>query len=140
MTKYLTIVISLIVWTACSKNENSSEVTSTSTLSTVTETSTTFPTSDTKSSSEQTSSSTSNENTEQDFPYAVNLDDFVQKIKPNETDEKILYHLTFVTNQKNVPTTITLNIKDLNNLGKGIYIISDEKGTILSNIHYWDTY
>ncbi len=66
----------------------------------MTETSTTFPTSDTKSSSEESNTSTSSKNTEKDFPYAVNLDDFVQKIKPNETDEKILYHLTFVTNQK----------------------------------------
>ncbi|HIY58787.1 MAG TPA: hypothetical protein H9829_11470 [Candidatus Tetragenococcus pullicola] len=127
MTKYLLVIVSLIVLTACSKNENSSEVNSTSTLSTATEASTTFSTSDTKSNSEQSKTSISSENTEKDYPYAVDLNDFVQKIKPNETDEKNLYHLAFVTNQKNVPTAITLNTKDLNNLGKGIYITSNGK-------------
>lgn len=122
MTKYIMVIFSLVVLTACSKGEDSTVVESTSTDSTTVETSVT---STTKSSTEEIS--TSSTETTQDFPYAVNLNDFIQEVKPNgnEANKKTISHLTFVTNQKNVPTTITLNTKDLNDFGNGIYISSD---------------
>ena len=115
MTKYIMVIFSLVVLTACSKGEDSTVVESTSTDSTTVETSVT---STTKSSTEEIS--TSSTETTQDFPYAVNLNDFIQEVKPNgnEANKKTISHLTFVTNQKNVPTTITLNTKDLTELGR----------------------
>ena len=77
MTKYIMVIFSLVVLTACSKGEDSTVVESTSTDSTTVETSVI---STTKSSTEEIS--TSSTETTQDFPYAVNLNDFIQEVKP----------------------------------------------------------
>ncbi|RST91678.1 hypothetical protein [Vagococcus bubulae] len=121
MTKFIMVIFSLVVLTACSQGKDSTGVESTSIDSTIVETSITA----TKSSTEEVSSSSTE--TAQNFLYAVNLNDFVQEVKPNgnEANQKTIYHLTFSTNKKNVPTTITLNTKDLNDFGNGIYISSD---------------
>lgn len=125
MAKYIIVIFSLILLTACSKSENSEEFSSVSSRSAPAETSLS---STATTNSKPAQANESSENVEQNFPYAVNLDDFIQEIAPNEdeTNKKILYHLTFITNKNNVPNTITLNIKDLNDFEKGIYISSNE--------------
>lgn len=123
MKKYLMLICSLMLLTACSSNENSENVNSTSSLSTAESS----IASTSMESSEQVS--TSSKEATQNFPYAVNLDDFVQEENSNgnDTNKKLLYRLNFITNKKNIPTTITINLKDLNDFGKGIYFSSNEK-------------
>src|SRR5699024_2502061 len=67
-------------------------------------------------------------NTGKDYPYAVDLNDFVQKIIPNGNEEaqKMHYKLRFATVQETVHPDIVVNVKELNNFGKSIYISTTE--------------
>ena len=92
--------------TDSSSSDKSSETTATST--TVVQ----------SSSSQQTSSDIQ----EESVSYAVNLDDFTQELTLQDGSKQTIYHLKFESKQKNQPTAIVLNTKDLNNTGNGLYI------------------
>lgn len=70
------------------------------------------------SSSQQTSSDIQ----EESVSYAVNLDDFTQELTLQDGSKQTIHHLEFESKQKNQPTAIVLNTKDLNNTGNGLYI------------------
>lgn len=75
-------------------------------------------TSTVQSSSQQTSSDTQDES----VSYAVNLDDFTQELTLQDGSKQTIHHLEFESKQKDQPTTILINTKDLNNTGNGLYI------------------
>lgn len=112
--------------TDSSSSDKSSETTATST--TVVQSSSSQQMSVAQSSSQQTSTvqsssqQTSSDIQEESVSYAVNLDDFTQELTLQDGSKQTIYHLKFESKQKNQPTAIVLNTKDLNNTGNGLYI------------------
>lgn len=103
--------------TDSSSSDKSSETTATST--TVVQSSSSQQMSVAQSSSSQ---QTSSDIQEESVSYAVNLDDFTQELTLQDGSKQTIYHLKFESKQKNQPTVIVLNTKDLNNTGNGLYI------------------
>ena len=103
--------------TDSSSSDKSSETTATST--TVVQSSSSQQMSVAQSSSSQ---QTSSDIQEESVSYAVNLDDFTQELTLQDGSKQTIYHLKFESKQKNQPTAIVLNTKDLNNTGNGLYI------------------
>lgn len=133
MKKASVLLFSVLALAACSQSETdssptdkSSETTTTST--TVVQSSSSQQMSVAQYSSQQTgtvqsSSQQTNSNTqEESVSYAVNLDDFTQELTLQDSSKQTIYHLKFESKQKNQPTAIVLNTKDLNNTGNGLYI------------------
>lgn len=123
MKKISVLLFSVLALAACSQSktdssssDKSSETTATST--TVVQSSSSQQTSTVQSSSQQTSSDIQ----EESVSYAVNLDDFTQELTLQDGSKQTIHHLKFESKQKNQPTTIVLNTKDLNNTGNGLYI------------------
>lgn len=123
MKKVSILLFSVLALAACSQSktdssstDKSSETTATST--TVVQSSSSQQTSVVQSSSQQASSDTQNES----VSYAVNLDDFTQELTLQDGSKETIHHLKFESKQKNQPTAIVLNTKDLNNTGNGLYI------------------
>lgn len=81
--------------------------------------------SSTSTAAKESQTENSNSTAINDFKYAVNLEKFVQEVTVYGVVEKT-YSLTFTTNVSNVPTTITVNTKDLNPFGMGIYIQQED--------------
>lgn len=112
--------------TDSSSSDKSSETTATST--TVVQSSSSQQMSVAQSSSQQTSTvqsssqQTSSDTQDESVSYAVNLDDFTQELTLQDGSKQTIYHLKFESKQKNQPTAIVLNTKDLNNTGNGLYI------------------
>lgn len=107
------LLFSVLALAACSQSETDSSSTDKSS-----ETTTTSTTVVQSSSSQQTSSDIQ----EESVSYAVNLDDFTQELTLQDGSKQTIYHLKFESKQKNQPTTILINTKDLNNTGNGLYI------------------
>lgn len=112
--------------TDSSSSDKSSETTATST--TVVQSSSSQQMSVAQSSSQQTSTvqsssqQTSSDIQEESVSYAVNLDDFTQELTLQDGSKQTIHHLEFESKQKDQPTTILINTKDLNNTGNGLYI------------------
>lgn len=112
--------------TDSSSSDKSSETTATST--TVVQSSSSQQMSVAQSSSQQTSTvqsssqQTSSDTQDESVSYAVNLDDFTQELTLQDGSKQTIYHLKFESKQKNQPTAIVLDTKDLNNTGNGLYI------------------
>lgn len=113
MKKASVLLFSVLALAACSQSETDSSSTDKSS-----ETTTTSTTVVQSSSSQQTSSDIQ----EESVSYAVNLDDFTQELTLQDGSKQTIYHLKFESKQKNQPTAIVLNTKDLNNTGNGLYI------------------
>ncbi len=126
MKKILVLTLTLFMLTACSKNEKSNvnEATSPDPSTVITTSSSTV---ETNSSDEH-----SHKETQDSFPYAINLEDFVQKIIPNGNKEaqKMYYKLRFTTVQETVHPDIVVNVKELNNFGKSVYISTEDSQQI----------
>lgn len=123
MKKVSVLLFSVLALAACSQSkadssstDKSSETTATST--TVVQSSSSQQTSTVQSSSQQTSSDTQDES----VSYAVNLDDFTQELTLQDGSKQTIHLLEFESKQKDQPTTILINTKDLNNTGNGLYI------------------
>lgn len=133
MKKISVLLFSVLALAACSQSktdssssDKSSETTATST--TVVQSSSSQQMSVAQSSSQQTSTvqsssqQTSSDIQEESVSYAVNLDDFTQELTLQDGSKQTIYHLKFESKQKNQPTAIVLDTKDLNNTGNGLYI------------------
>lgn len=133
MKKISVLLFSVLALAACSQSktdssssDKSSETTATST--TVVQSSSSQQMSVMQSSSQQTSTvqsssqQTSSDIQEESVSYAVNLDDFTQELTLQDGSKQTIHHLEFESKQKNQPTAIVLNTKDLNNTGNGLYI------------------
>lgn len=133
MKKASVLLFSVLTLAACSQSETdsnstdkSSETTTTST--TVVQSSSSQQMSVAQYSSQQTgtvqsSSQQTNSNTqEESVSYAVNLDDFTQELTLQDGSKQTIHHLEFESKQKDQPTTILINTKDLNNTSNGLYI------------------
>lgn len=113
------LLFSVLALAACSQ----SKATDSSSTVTVHSSKTTTSTTVVQSSSAQQTSSESQEMSEDPaLSYAVNLADFTQEITLSDGTKQTVNHLAFRSKQKNQPTTITLDIKDLNNYGKALYL------------------
>ena len=134
MKKVSILLFSVLALAACSQSktdssptDKSSETTATST--TVVQSSSSQQMSVAQSSSQQTSTvqssssqQTSSDTQEESVSYAVNLNDFTQELTLQNGSKQTIHHLKFESKQKNQPTAIVLNTKDLNNTGNGLYI------------------
>lgn len=133
MKKVSILLFSVLALAACSQSktdssstDKSSETTATST--TVVQSSSSQQMSVAQSSSQQTSTvqsssqQASNDTQNESVSYAVNLDDFTQELTLQNGSKETIHHLKFESKQKNQPTAIVLNTKDLNNTGNGLYI------------------
>lgn len=125
MKKVYVLLFGVLVLSACSTNE-----TATNSVSETSSSSETSVQSSESSSSEQTSETTtqsteetSSEEDKENFPYAVNLNDFTQEAVP---DDKKSYQRDFTTSQDNLPSDISVNTKDSDDFEKAIYITSSE--------------
>lgn len=123
MKKVSILLFSVLALSACSQSKTDSSSTdksaeTTATSTTVVQSSSSQQMSVMQSSSQQTSSDTQNES----VSYAVNLDDFTQELTLQDGSKQTIHHLEFESKQKNQPTAIVLNTKDLNNTGNGLYI------------------
>lgn len=129
MKKVYVLLFSTLVLSACAQNETANDAvsetsntietsvqSSESSSSKRTETSTQ---STEASSSEQTSEESSSVEDEEDFPYAVDLDDFVGGKDPAG---KTIHHQIFETNQDERRPAINVDTKALNNSGNEISI------------------
>lgn len=134
MKKISVLLFSVLALAACSQSktdssstDKSSETTATST--TVVQSSFSQQMSVMQSSSQQTSTvqssssqQTSSDTQDESVSYAVNLDDFTQELTLQDGSKQTIHHLEFESKQKDQPTTILINTKDLNNTGNGLYI------------------
>lgn len=123
MKKVSILLFSVLALSACSQSKTDSSSTdksaeTTATSTTVVQSSSSQQMSVMQSSSQQTSSDTQDES----VSYAVNLDDFTQELTLQDGSKQTIYHLEFESKQKDQPTTILINTKDLNNTGNGLYI------------------
>ena len=127
------MLFSVLALAACSQSktdssssDKASETTATST--TVVQSSSSQQMSVAQSSSQQTSTvqsssqQTSSDTQDESVSYAVNLDDFTQELTLQDGSKQTIHHLEFESKQKDQPTTILINTKDLNNTGNGLYI------------------
>lgn len=135
MKKVSILLFSVLALAACSQSktdssstDKSSETTATSTTvvqssssqqTSVVQSSSSQQTSTVQSSSQQTSSS---ETQAESVSYAVNLDDFTQELTSQNGSKHTIHHLKFESKQKDQPTTILLDTKDLTYTGNGLYI------------------
>ena len=113
MKKISVLLFIILALAACSQSKTDSSSSDKSSETTVTSTTVVQ-----SSSSQQTSSDIQ----EESVSYAVNLDDFTQELTLQDGSKQTIYHLKFESKQKNQPTAIVLNTKDLNNTGNGLYI------------------
>lgn len=134
MKKVSILLFSVLALAACSQSktdssssDKSAETTATST--TVVQSSSSQQTSTVQSSSQQTSTvqsssqqTSSSETQAESVSYAVNLDDFTQELTSQNGSKHTIHHLKFESKQKDQPTTILLDTKDLTYTGNGLYI------------------
>ena len=124
MKKVSVLLFSVLALAACSQSKADSSSTDKSSETTATSTTVVQSSSSQQMSVAQSSSSqqTSSDIQEESVSYAVNLDDFTQELTLQDGSKQTIYHLKFESKQKNQPTVIVLNTKDLNNTGNGLYI------------------
>ena len=134
MKKVSILLFTVLALAACSQSktdssssDKSAETTATST--TVVQSSSSQQTSTVQSSSQQTSTvqsssqqTSSSETQAESVSYAVNLDDFTQELTSQNGSKHTIHHLKFESKQKDQPTTILLDTKDLTYTGNGLYI------------------
>lgn len=114
------LLFSVLALAACSQSKTTDSSSTVTVYSS--ETTTTSTTVVPSSSAQQTSSEYQEKAEDPALSYAVNLADFTQEITLSDGTKQTVNHLTFKSKQKNQPTTITLDIKDLNNYGKALYL------------------
>lgn len=124
MKKISILLFSVLALAACSQSKTDSSSSDKSSETTATSTTVVQSSSSQQMSVAQSSSSqqTSSDIQEESVSYAVNLDDFTQELTLQDGSKQTIYHLKFESKQKNQPTVIVLNTKDLNNTGNGLYI------------------
>ena len=124
MKKISVLLFSVLALAACSQSKTDSSSSDKSSETTATSTTVVQSSSSQQMSVAQSSSSqqTSSDIQEESVSYAVNLDDFTQELTLQDGSKQTIYHLKFESKQKNQPTVIVLNTKDLNNTGNGLYI------------------
>lgn len=124
MKKISVLLFSVLALAACSQSKTDSSSSDKSSETTATSTTVVQSSSSQQMSVAQSSSSqqTSSDIQEESVSYAVNLDDFTQELTLQDGSKQTIYHLKFEPKQKNQPTVIVLNTKDLNNTGNGLYI------------------
>lgn len=124
MKKISVLLFSVLALAACSQSKTDSSSSDKSSETTATSTTVVQSSSSQQMSVAQSSSSqqTSSDIQEESVSYAVNLDDFTQELTLQDGSKQTIYHLKFESKQKNQPTAIVLNTKDLNNTGNGLYI------------------
>lgn len=124
MKKVSILLFSVLALAACSQSKTDSSSTDKSAETTATSTTVVQSSSSQQTSTVQSSSSqqTSSDTQEESVSYAVNLDDFTQELTLQDGSKQTIHHLKFESKQKNQPTAIVLNTKDLNNTGNGLYI------------------
>lgn len=124
MKKISVLLFSVLALAACSQSKTDSSSSDKSSETTATSTTVVQSSSSQQMSVAQSSSSqqTSSDIQEESVSYAVNLDDFTQELTLKDGSKQTIYHLKFESKQKNQPTAIVLNTKDLNNTGNGLYI------------------
>lgn len=124
MKKVSILLFSVLALSACSQSKTDSSSTDKSAETTAISTTVVQSSSSQQMSVAQSSSSqqTSSDIQEESVSYAVNLDDFTQELTLQDGSKQTIYHLKFESKQKNQPTVIVLNTKDLNNTGNGLYI------------------
>lgn len=134
MKKMSILLFSVLALAACSQSktdssstDKSSETTATST--TVVQSSSSQQMSVAQSSSQQTSTvqssssqQTSSDTQDESVSYAVNLDDFTQKLTLQDGSKQTIHHLEFESKQKDQPATLLINTKALNYTGNVLYI------------------
>lgn len=124
MKKISVLLFIALALAACSQSKTDSSSSDKSSETTATSTTVVQSSSSQQMSVAQSSSSqqTSSDIQEESVSYAVNLDDFTQELTLQDGSKQTIYHLKFESKQKNQPTVIVLNTKDLNNTGNGLYI------------------
>lgn len=124
MKKISVLLFIVLALAACSQSKTDSSSSDKSSETTATSTTVVQSSSSQQMSVAQSSSSqqTSSDTQEESVSYAVNLDDFTQELTLQDGSKQTIYHLKFESKQKNQPTVIVLNTKDLNNTGNGLYI------------------
>lgn len=124
MKKISVLLFSVLALAACSQSKTDSSSSDKSSETTATSTTVVQSSSSQQMSVAQSSSSqqTSSDIQEESVSYAVNLDDFTQELTLQDGSKQTIHHLEFESKQKNQPTAIVLNTKDLNNTGNGLYI------------------
>lgn len=124
MKKISILLFSVLALAACSQSKTDSSSSDKSSETTATSTTVVQSSSSQQMSVAQSSSSqqTSSDTQDESVSYAVNLDDFTQELTLQDGSKQTIYHLKFESKQKNQPTAIVLNTKDLNNTGNGLYI------------------
>ncbi|WP_302372052.1 hypothetical protein [Enterococcus asini] len=128
MKKVSILLFSVLALSACSQSKTDSSSSDKSSETTATSTTVVQSSSSQQMSVAQSSSSqqTSSDTQEDSVSYAVNLDDFTQELTMRDGSKQTIHHLKFESKQKNQPTAIVLNTKDLNNTGNGLYITTTE--------------
>ena len=128
MKKISVLLFSVLALAACSQSKTDSSSTDKSSETTATSTTVVQSSSSQQTSTVQSSSSqqTSSDTQDDSVSYAVNLDDFTQELTMRDGSKQTIHHLEFESKQKNQPTAIVLNTKDLNNTGNGLYITTTE--------------
>lgn len=124
MKKISVLLFSVLALAACSQSKTDSSSSDKSSETTATSTTVVQSSSSQQMSVAQSSSSqqTSSDIQEESVSYAVNLDDFTQELTLQDGSKQTIHHLEFESKQKDQPTTILINTKDLNNTGNGLYI------------------
>lgn len=124
MKKISVLLFSVLALAACSQSKTDSSSTDKSSETTATSTTVVQSSSSQQMSVMQSSSSqqTSSDTQDESVSYAVNLDDFTQELTLQDGSKQTIHHLEFESKQKDQPTAIVLNTKDLNNTGNGLYI------------------
>lgn len=124
MKKISVLLFSVLALAACSQSKTDSSSTDKSSETTATSTTVVQSSSSQQTSTVQSSSSqqTSSDTQDESVSYAVNLDDFTQELTLQDGSKQTIHHLEFESKQKDQPTTILINTKDLNNTGNGLYI------------------
>ena len=124
MKKISILLFSVLALAACSQSKTDSSSSDKSSETTATSTTVVQSSSSQQMSVAQSSSSqqTSSDTQDESVSYAVNLDDFTQELTLQDGSKQTIHHLEFESKQKDQPTTILINTKDLNNTGNGLYI------------------
>ena len=84
--------------------------------------------------STQTESTTETSNTvDNQYPYAISSDEFTKKVSVEGQSDKMTYQKTFARSEEKRYQKIVINMKDLNDFGKGMYFLpmnAEDEATI----------
>ena len=74
--------------------------------------------------STQTESTTEISNTvDSQYPYAISSDEFTKKVSVEGQSDKMIYRKTFARSEEKRYPKIVINMRDVNDFGKGIYFL-----------------